>query len=229
MEKEEKLHKEIDLIQGCITRMANNSFMIKGWAITIVVALFAFFNSKEVSFILITATLLIMIICFWYLDAFFLQTEKKYRALYNRIIKDHENGEGKNFYELKPPIYENGTDDPIKNGITSKKIPCIARIMISKTLFIFFGMLLVFTAVYFGSSLYLSKRTFPSIDKSNITESIITINKELDQIQIDLGGLTTSAEVQLTNLKSTKEYLEKTQNRTLEIQKEIQNLMQKLE
>ena len=27
----EEIHKEIDLIQSCITRMAQNSFMIKGW------------------------------------------------------------------------------------------------------------------------------------------------------------------------------------------------------
>ena len=30
MDNDEKLHKELDLIQNCITRMANNSFMIKG-------------------------------------------------------------------------------------------------------------------------------------------------------------------------------------------------------
>lgn len=28
----EEIHKEIDLIQSCITRMAQNSFMIKGYS-----------------------------------------------------------------------------------------------------------------------------------------------------------------------------------------------------
>ena len=29
----EIIHKEIDLIQSCISRMANNSFLLKGWAV----------------------------------------------------------------------------------------------------------------------------------------------------------------------------------------------------
>ena len=33
----EYMLKEIDIIQDIIKRMANNSFMIKGWAITLVV------------------------------------------------------------------------------------------------------------------------------------------------------------------------------------------------
>lgn len=35
---EEKL-KHLELIQNIITRMANNSFLLKGWSITIIVAL----------------------------------------------------------------------------------------------------------------------------------------------------------------------------------------------
>lgn len=33
------IHKELDLIQGCISRMGHNSFLVKGWALT----LFTFF------------------------------------------------------------------------------------------------------------------------------------------------------------------------------------------
>ena len=33
--KIEEIHKEIDLIQACITRMAQNSFKIKGWFVSI--------------------------------------------------------------------------------------------------------------------------------------------------------------------------------------------------
>ena len=32
----------LELIQNVITRMANNSFMLKGWAITLVAAIFAY-------------------------------------------------------------------------------------------------------------------------------------------------------------------------------------------
>lgn len=37
----EIIHKEIDLIQGVINRMAQNSFLLKGWTITIIVAVLA--------------------------------------------------------------------------------------------------------------------------------------------------------------------------------------------
>ena len=37
----EEIHKEIDLIQSCITRMAQNSFMIKGWFVSIYAVILA--------------------------------------------------------------------------------------------------------------------------------------------------------------------------------------------
>ena len=41
------MEKEIDLVQGCISRMAQNSFVIKGWTITLIaVALVAVFEME---------------------------------------------------------------------------------------------------------------------------------------------------------------------------------------
>ena len=37
----EEIHKEIDLIQSCITRMAQNSFTIKGWFVSIYAVILA--------------------------------------------------------------------------------------------------------------------------------------------------------------------------------------------
>ena len=39
--------KHIDLAQSIITRMAQNSFVIKGWMITIVVGLFVFLQNDN--------------------------------------------------------------------------------------------------------------------------------------------------------------------------------------
>jgi len=41
MDKKEILHKEIDLVQNVINRMANNSFLLKGWLITLIVGVLA--------------------------------------------------------------------------------------------------------------------------------------------------------------------------------------------
>lgn len=42
----EELHKEIDLVQGCINRMAQNSFHIKGWTVTIFAVVLALLPEK---------------------------------------------------------------------------------------------------------------------------------------------------------------------------------------
>ena len=44
--KMEELHKEIDLIQGCINRMAQNSFLIKGWTVTLFAVILALLPEK---------------------------------------------------------------------------------------------------------------------------------------------------------------------------------------
>ncbi|WP_296123479.1 hypothetical protein [uncultured Streptococcus sp.] len=76
--------KHIDIIQSTISRMAQNSFMIKGWTITILVGLFVFLqNDKFKNDIFIY---LIPIIFFWILDSYYLWQERLFRKLYNDII-----------------------------------------------------------------------------------------------------------------------------------------------
>lgn len=74
------LVKHLELIQKPIERMASNSFLIKGWSITIVSALFILAerdaNIRFSSFALFPA------VVFWGLDAYFLRQEKLFRALY---------------------------------------------------------------------------------------------------------------------------------------------------
>ena len=72
--------KHLEMIEAIIERMANNSFLLKGWAITLVVALFALADKQyEQRYILIA---FLPIIFFWFLDSYYLSLEKKYRELY---------------------------------------------------------------------------------------------------------------------------------------------------
>lgn len=73
----------LEMIQSVITRMAQNSFLIKGWTITLIAALSAFSSLKTPHF---AVCLLLMVIGFWYLDAFFLKTERQYRTLYGQAV-----------------------------------------------------------------------------------------------------------------------------------------------
>ena len=76
--------KHIDIVQSTISRMAQNSFAIKGWTITILVGLFVFLqNDKFRNNIFIY---LIPIIFFWLLASYYLWQERLFRKLYNDII-----------------------------------------------------------------------------------------------------------------------------------------------
>ncbi len=79
----EKKLKHLDFIQLVITRMNVNSFLIKGWAVTIVAAMFAFAakdaNAKYVFIPVLTS------LVFWMLDGYYLSLERQYRCLYDKV------------------------------------------------------------------------------------------------------------------------------------------------
>lgn len=81
--KESEL-KHIEMIESIVERMGQNSFALKGWTMTLIVAICAFSAAgSERRFALIAVT---PIVVFWFLDSFYLQRERKYRELYNRVI-----------------------------------------------------------------------------------------------------------------------------------------------
>lgn len=87
---EEPEMKHLEFIQGVITRMASNSFAMKGWLIAIVSALLALYadsepNNESYIFVSAIATLL-----FWIIDSYYLYIERKYRKLYKDIINDEK-------------------------------------------------------------------------------------------------------------------------------------------
>lgn len=82
----EKKLKHLEFIQNAINRMANNSFIIKGWCITLVVALIALLEEENINKNYIPFSF-IPLLFFWFLDAFFLKTERQYRRLYADISK----------------------------------------------------------------------------------------------------------------------------------------------
>jgi|SRR5690554_1739841 len=85
----EKKIKHLEFIHNTINRMSTISFLIKGWAITIISALFIFSDNKMNERILAIAVLAMVV--FWYMNGFFLQQERKYRALYNKVRNLTEN------------------------------------------------------------------------------------------------------------------------------------------
>ena len=82
----EKKLKHLEFIQNAINRMANNSFIIKGWCITLAIALIALLEKKDINKYYVAYSFLPLLF-FWFLDAFYLKTERQYRRLYADISK----------------------------------------------------------------------------------------------------------------------------------------------
>jgi hypothetical protein len=75
--------KHLEFIQAVIARLATNSFLFKGWAITIAAGLSAFATVDSKRGLL--AISLISTIMFWALDGYYLWLERCFRRLYQRV------------------------------------------------------------------------------------------------------------------------------------------------
>ena len=76
--------KHLEMVQGVINRIAHNSFLLKGWAITLTAASFWLLAREEFSaggkF-----GIMAVIFVFWGLDSYYLRQERIFRALYNHV------------------------------------------------------------------------------------------------------------------------------------------------
>ena len=97
----EELHREIDLIQSCINRMAKNSFSCKGWNLTLIAGAFAL-TPEKINNWYICIVIFCIDLCFWWLDSFFLLQEQKYRDKYEWVIKKRLEGNIEFLYDLNP-------------------------------------------------------------------------------------------------------------------------------
>ena len=76
-------HKHLEFVQAAINRMASNLFILKGWSITLIAALFALSAKDSNKFYILIAYFPLFI--FWSLDGYFLSQERKFRALYDYV------------------------------------------------------------------------------------------------------------------------------------------------
>ena len=80
--------KHLEFIQAAISRMATNSFLFKGWAITIAAALSAF-GAVETKAALLTIAL-VSTTMFWALDGYYLWLERGFVNLHKQVAATSE-------------------------------------------------------------------------------------------------------------------------------------------
>ncbi len=86
----DKKHTHLGMIQAIVNRLSSNSFMLKGWTVLLVSALFVFLaKDKNLYFIILS---LLPVISFWLLDGYYLWQERLFRSLYDyvRLLDEDE-------------------------------------------------------------------------------------------------------------------------------------------
>ena len=85
MEAPERIAKHLELIQGVINRLGANSFLLKGWSMTVLVGGSLLMVRLRSDQPLLAMTLLAPVFGFWLLNAYFLLQERLFRDEYNRV------------------------------------------------------------------------------------------------------------------------------------------------
>lgn len=79
--------KHLEFIQNAINRMAQNSFLLKGWSITLAGGSFAL-SFKEMNHLYIVISTMVLL-SFWFLDSYYLRQERLFIKLYDHIRGKH--------------------------------------------------------------------------------------------------------------------------------------------
>ncbi len=148
----EIIHKELDLIQDVVKRMAANSFVVKAWLVGVLGAMITL--SKDSLFVscgccchktqalLISFSLLLPVLCFWFLDAFFLKQERLFREVYKWAVK-YRSQTNDYLYDLNTYVRTVGTN----TEDLRKPDNTIPKIMRSDTIMWFYAVPLVLIGV----------------------------------------------------------------------------------
>ena len=80
--------KHLELLQPVISRMASNSFAVKGWSVTVTAALLGLAAKDSNPGFAIIA--LYPALAFWGLDAYYLRQERRFRALWDAVRSDSD-------------------------------------------------------------------------------------------------------------------------------------------
>ena len=133
MNSMEKVVKHLEMIQNVINRLGRNSFLLKGWSMTIIVAAMVLIARHDLQSPFLILALFLPILGFWILDGYFLWQERLFRKVY-----DHIRTQSNTDFKMDVMKHRN---KPKCNWSSS---------MFSVTLIIFYGVEVLFTLFCLG-------------------------------------------------------------------------------
>ena len=123
---DDELHtKDLEFIQDIITRLSKNSFKIKGWSTTLIVAVLLF-RTRDLHLLVA----FIPLFGFWILDAYYLKLERRYRSMYEDARTGNQN---RDQFEMDSSAYS---------------VDSIPKLMFSKSLAFFHGTIFILLLIY---------------------------------------------------------------------------------
>lgn len=117
----ENKRAHLQMLQSVITRMSTDSFLLRGWSVFLVSALFALAASGSQELFVYLAYF--PAIAFWLLDAYYLRQERLFRKLYDRVRTQDEAD----------------VDFSMDTSVVEKEVDSWAGVAFSATLRIFHG------------------------------------------------------------------------------------------
>ncbi|OEF08649.1 hypothetical protein A138_09015 [Vibrio crassostreae 9ZC77] len=144
--EDKRLH--LELIQSVISRMATNSFSIKGWTVTLIAGLMAL-SAATASEKLFFFIAYVPAFAFWILDSYFLSLEKIYRKIYTYTA--HDLLTAQEYYSLDKKIYISRFRD--ENNYKYSGFKHIANCCFNKTIWPFYLGLIALVSLIFKLAL----------------------------------------------------------------------------
>jgi hypothetical protein len=129
--------KHLEIVQQVITRMASNSFFLKGWSVTLLSAILAIAVKDGLYRMIWIGFLPVMM--FWMLDGYFLRQERLYRKLWDRIRAEDQ---------------DTPSDFSMDTSPVASQVASWLEVSFSKTLLVFHGTLLVVLVVVLIATTY---------------------------------------------------------------------------
>jgi hypothetical protein len=125
--------KHLEILQQVITRMATNSFLVKGWSVTLLSAIFAIAASKDGLHQIVWVGFLPLVM-FWMLDGFFLRQERLYRKLWEGVCAQAQ---------------DTPTDFNMDTSAVAAEVQSWLQVSLSQTLGLFHGALAIVLIIVF--------------------------------------------------------------------------------
>ena len=98
----EKVVKHLEMIQAVINRLGSNSFLVKSWSMTIIVAAMVLIAKPDMQNAYFVLVLILPTLGFWILDGYFLWQERLFRQVYNEV-----RGQSDTDFEMNPMKHKN--------------------------------------------------------------------------------------------------------------------------